>query len=343
MGNGNDNNLLVPEIVLTDVKKVVSCGYTTMVIKKDGSLWVSGENNGKFGNGQTESTNIFIKVHNDISDIALGEKTALILRKNGDLFITGLILTTSKNGLISYECTYENILTPEKIDSEVSKIFSFPDHSTYFGNYFYIKQDSSLFGLGMNSFGELGDFEKKPHPTPIKIDSDVTDILSTTHLFYRKTNGLIMFVDLSIGKIQMCSLPLKKTCNSFKILDDGTLVTDNSGFFGEYGLNPSISTSVPNIIMRNVNDVDMSVYHSLILSNDGKLYSCGGNCKILDTYLSTFGFIGDGTGEPSLEPKYIMDNIDFITTSDYSSFAIDNNGNLWAWGLNNNTSDLLFY
>jgi alpha-tubulin suppressor-like RCC1 family protein len=67
-------------------------------------------------------------------------------------------------------------------------------------------------------------------------------------------------------------------------------------------------------------------YHSLIIKNDGSLWTYGTN---------TYGQLGDGTTTSNPSPTApIMNDVIAVSARAEQSFAIKNDGTLWAWGSN---------
>jgi alpha-tubulin suppressor-like RCC1 family protein len=74
-------------------------------------------------------------------------------------------------------------------------------------------------------------------------------------------------------------------------------------------------------------DIKTADFHSLVLKNDGTLYSFGEN---------DFGQLGDGTTETRNKPvqvKGLANVIDFDTSNSHSA-AVTSDGSVWVWGLN---------
>lgn len=77
-------------------------------------------------------------------------------------------------------------------------------------------------------------------------------------------------------------------------------------------------------------------YHSLLIKNDGSLWTWGKNVN---------GQLGDGTTTNHTQPQQILNNATFIETGGATSFTILNDGSLWSWGArssnrgNNETGD----
>lgn len=69
-------------------------------------------------------------------------------------------------------------------------------------------------------------------------------------------------------------------------------------------------------------------YHILVINNKGELFSWG------DNYRSIIGGIDPGYPKAPADAVKILDNAYFLSTSQYTSFAIDDDGELWVWGSN---------
>jgi len=64
-------------------------GYS-VIIKKDHSLWASGQNsNGSLGTNNTETLFRFIKVLDGVRNVSVSYQTTLIVKDDGSLWGTG--------------------------------------------------------------------------------------------------------------------------------------------------------------------------------------------------------------------------------------------------------------
>ena len=117
--------------------------------------------------------------------------------------------------------------------------------------------------------------------------------------------------------------------NRFYIKTDGSLFAFGFAEYGALGVGETSQSNIPpTYVMTNVKKVKGNDYHSLILTRDGKLYSCGGgNCN--------YGYIGDGSMEKRDKPVFIMDGVRDFDISNFHSMVIKNDNSLWAFGLNN--------
>ena len=166
---------------------------------------------------------------------------------------------------------------------------------------FFLSQDGSVWGWGLNSEGEIGDKTTINKSSPILVVGNHSFIKIFTkykHSLAKKQDGSIW----SWG------------WNSFGGLGDGT----NS------------SRSSPVLVIGNHSFVDISAGydHSLARKQDGSAWSWGAN---------TYGQLGSGTfvwpGSKS-SPTLVVGNHSFIKISagDLNSLALKQNGELWSWG-----------
>ncbi|AEC01302.1 fimbrillin family protein [Parasphaerochaeta coccoides] len=77
--------------VMTDVAAVSAGSFHTLILKKDGTLWATGNNTyGQLGIGATPTqTGIPVQVMTDVKEIFAGERHTMILKKDGTLWATG--------------------------------------------------------------------------------------------------------------------------------------------------------------------------------------------------------------------------------------------------------------
>ena len=119
----------------------------------------------------------------------------------------------------------------------------------------YIKKDGTLWSVGYNNKGQLGDGTTDTRSTPAKVASDA--------------------VQAAAGNAH--SLFLKK---------DGTLWAMGYNKYGQLGDGTNISRNKPVLVASGVIQVTAGVFHSLFIKNDGSLWGMGWNED---------GQLGDGT------------------------------------------------
>jgi len=95
LGNGTNTqrNPLASQVSnLTDIIAIAGGEKHTLVLKKDGTVWASGDNvSGPFGNGTTVASNVFVKMNSltGITAISAGYRHSLALKNDGTLWACG--------------------------------------------------------------------------------------------------------------------------------------------------------------------------------------------------------------------------------------------------------------
>ena len=152
LGDGTYNNTNKPEQIVANGVKAIAAGWQhSLFLKSDGSLWAMGDNNdGQLGDGTSDQTNRPEQiVASGVTAIAAGEYHSLFIKSDGSLWAMG----DNEWGQLG-DGTLNNTNRPEQIvASNVTAIAegSISQHSLF------IKSDGTLWGMGYNYYGELGD------------------------------------------------------------------------------------------------------------------------------------------------------------------------------------------
>jgi alpha-tubulin suppressor-like RCC1 family protein len=187
---------------------------------------------------------------------------------------------------------------PEQIvASNVTAISAGADHSLF------LKSDGSLWGMGINGNGQLGD-----------------GTYNTTNLPERIVASNVMAIAAGAN----FSLFLKT---------DGSLWAMGENDSGQLGDGTYNRTNKPErIVTSNVTAIAVGEYFSLFLKSDGSLWAMGGN---------DFGQLGDGTyfsvspwGTNNPE-QIVTSNVTAIAAGGWHSLFLKNDGSLWGMGWNN--------
>ena len=165
----------------------------------------------------------------------------------------------------------------------------------------FLKSDGSLWGMGYNSAGALGDSSYNNTNLPEQImASGITTIAGYEHSLLLKSDGSLW----GMGD------------NRYGQLGDGVFNT-----VSPYGTNRP-----QQIVASNVTAIAAGWQHSLFLKRDGSLWAMG-----------TFGYgqSGDGTFNQTNRPELILaSNVTAIAAGSYHSLFIKSDGSLWAMGGN---------
>ncbi|MFZ5351273.1 MAG: PKD domain-containing protein [Bacillota bacterium] len=143
----------------TDVKKVLTNGSRTLILRDDGTVWATGDNSsGSLGVGGTDYKYSFTQVQNlsNVVDIYLGYRHCAAKTKDGNFYIWGDNGGGQIRGYIGYSNTYS---TPIDLDSLIASLginekvkeVSLSNNQT-----FITTMSGKIYATGTNSYGQLG-------------------------------------------------------------------------------------------------------------------------------------------------------------------------------------------
>ena len=262
LGDGTFNNTNRPEqIVASGVTAIAAGNGYSLFLKSDSSLWAMGLNNyGQLGDGTFNNTNRPEQiVASGVTAIAAGGYHSLFLKSDGSLWAMGL----NNYGQLG-DGTYNNINNrpepsniinrPEQIvASGVTAIAAGVDHSLI------LKSDGSLWGMGFNVDGELGDgtFNNTNQPEQI-VAGGVTSIAAGyEHSLFLKSDGTLwgmgwnQYGQLGDGFPSDSSLPEQIYPSPQPVLNNvvssqtNLQLTATCGFGGKYYLLGSVDMTLP--------------------------------------------------------------------------------------------------
>jgi alpha-tubulin suppressor-like RCC1 family protein len=159
-----------------------------------------------------------------------------------------------------------------------------------------LKNDSTLWGAGLNVQGQLG------NGTNTNINS---------------------FSYLSISDVSKVSAGRDHT---MIIKTDGTLWSFGKNTYGKLGDGTTIDRNSPVQILTDVAEVSVGNNHALIVKTNGSLWAVGNN---------TFGQLGDGTNVNKNTPTQILSSgVAKIAAGTFHSLIIKDDGSLHTFGYN---------
>jgi alpha-tubulin suppressor-like RCC1 family protein len=319
--------------------------YTSIAIKTDGTLWTWGANTeGQLGQNNTvnRSSPVQLGTLTWVSASA-GNTYFHAIRSDGTLWGWGAntSYTLGNNEAINRSSpvqigtrTWKNIYNGNNFSMAVRSddtLWGWGGSSTYpqlgngegafsFGIVDYapgpwkeiaprrsytigIKTDGTLWGWGRGTEGQLG--TSMDRSRPVQIDTQI-------------------YTD---AKIDQSSVILRK--------NDGTIWVYGDNSYGQLGLNDLVNRSSPvQVGTRSWNMIANGYLHMLAIRNDGTLWAWGRNTTVFG---QNAGVLGDNTIIDKSSPIQIGTRNDwsYIDASPSgNSFAIRNDGTLWAWGRN---------
>ena len=235
------------------VTKIAAGGGHSLFLKSDGSLWAMGYNyDGQLGDGTYNTTNLPEQiVASGVTAIAAGGFHSLLLKSDGSLWAMGNNYFGQLGDGTTDSGNYYTNLPEQIVASGVTAIAGGGFHSLL------LKSDDSLWAMGDNEYGQLGDGTYNIINLPERIAaSNVTAIAAGgDHNLFLKSDGSLW----AMGD------------NEYGQLGDGTYNTTNQP---------------EQIVASNVTAIAAGSDHSLFLKSDGSLWAMGYN---------QFGVLGDGT------------------------------------------------
>jgi alpha-tubulin suppressor-like RCC1 family protein len=344
------------------VTTIAAGGGHSLFLKSGGSLWDMGNNlDGQLGDGgQNQMTNRPEQiVASNVTAIAAGGSHSLFLKSDGSLWAMGANTTWISIdwnlSILAYtgqlgDGTYNDTNQPEQIvSSNVTAIAAGADHSLF------LKSDCSLWAMGLNNYGQLGDGHSGTYIKNINalgtnspeqiVASNVTAIAAgNSHSLFLKNDGSLWAMGWNVcgqlgdGTINNVSLPeqivssnvtaiASGDLHSLFLKSDGSLWAMGNNQSGQLGDGINKNVNLPEqIVASNVTAVAAGSQHSLFLKSDGSLWAMGDN---------ELGELGDGSYASTNRPEQIVSSgVTAIAAGTFYSMFLKNDGSLWAMGRN---------
>jgi alpha-tubulin suppressor-like RCC1 family protein len=211
---------------------------------------------------------------------------------------------------------------------------------------FFTRADGTLWAVGYNHQGQLGDGTTTARTGPIQIATGVTEVATGgNHTLFVKTDGSLWAMGLNdngqlgdgtttnrLTPVQIASNVSQVACgsqHSFYLTTDGKLYGMGRNSEGQLGDSSTTARSTPVLVASDVIQIAAGMYHSLFIKNDGTLYAMGYN---------NYGQLGDGTTNDRSTPVLVASDVAQVSAScgddQGHSVFVKTNGQLWAMGRN---------
>ena len=281
-----------------------------VALKADGTVWTWGLNNvGQLGLGNTSNMKEpKYTEQKDVIDIAAGGNFTAILKKDGTVWVTGqnnygqLGQNTTTNSTSFIQVKSQNGL------GYLTDIIAISANNYYMAA---LKKDGTVYTWGYNAYGQLGDNSTSTRKLPVRV---------------RKVNNIM---DIAAGT------------NHLVLIDsDGTVWATGLNTNGQLGINSTTNSTIPVKVLKdtkgtqisNILKVSAGVNYTVLLSEDGKIYSTGYN---------KYGQLATGNTTRTLIPVQAKDkNGEIITNAkdiyarDYIVSMVRKDGSVWTVGYN---------
>jgi alpha-tubulin suppressor-like RCC1 family protein len=329
------------------VTGVAAGRYHSLFLKRDGSLWAMGNNvSGALGDGTFNQTNRPEQiVTSNVMAITAGAYHSLYVRSDGSLWAMGW----NYNGQLgdgSYHtfAPYGADIPEQIVATNVAAIAAGGLHSLF------LKNDGSLWAMGDNASGQLGDGTYNPtnQPEMIAAGNITTVAAGSLHSLFLKGDGSLWAMgdnesgQLGDGTYNQTNQPEMIVASNVTTIaagdffsvflkSDGSLWAMGANDFGQLGDGSYNTTNRPEMIVAsNVVAIAAGSLHSLFLKSDGSLWGMGNN---------NVGQLGDGSanndnglGLTNRPEQIVVGDVTAVAAGGYHSLFLTRDGSLWAMG-----------
>ncbi|AEC02968.1 fimbrillin family protein [Parasphaerochaeta coccoides] len=292
--------------------KSVSAGDThTMILKEDGTLWATGQNNyGQLGVGDTIDRSTPVQIMTGVKEIAAGSTHTMILKEDGTLWATG----RNTYGQLGVGATPTQTSAPVQIMTGVKEISAGSTHTMI------LKENGTLWATGRNNYGQLGVGDTTNRSTPVQV--------------WDSANGSVFMTGVKAVSAGASHTMILK--------ENGTLWATGRNFYYQLADGTKIDKNIPVQVISMGSDVEAvsaGTYHTMILKKNRELWAVGNNQS---------GQLGDNTQTTRSSPVQVkastilndfMIDVEAVSIWDYHTIILKKNGTLWATG--NNSSGQL--
>ena len=287
------------------LNKISTNGEDSAGLDEKGNIWTWGSSSGgQLGNGSKgEDVLVQTKVTDGIEyvQVSVGEHYMIALDNEGNIWSWG----NNREGQLGNGSKGENVLVPTKITNGIkyTQISAGDKHSLALDN------EGNIWSWGYNYDGELGNGSSGAN----------ANILVPTKI----ANG-VKYTQISVGPRYSLAVDNEGNIWSWGYNSDGQLGNGESG----YDKDILIPTKITN--ETKYQQISAGNEHSLALDNEGNIWSWGSNSE---------GQLGNGKSgysENVLIPTKITNGTKYtsIVAGNYTTLALDNDGNLWICGRN---------
>ncbi len=352
LGDGSFSNTNLPQRIVTGgVTGIAGSGHS-LFIKTNGSLWGMGWNyQGQLGDGNPVTSPPYgidlpeQILASGVTAVSAGGQHSLIIKTNGSLWAMGFNMWGELgDGTFATSAPFGVDLPEQIVASNVTAIAAGGNHSLF------LKSDGSLWAMGENNNGQLGDGTYNNTNLPEQIvTSNVTAIAAGNEFsLFLKSDGSLWAMGynaqggLGDGTYVKTNVPVQIVASnvtaiaagfehSLFIKADGSLWGMGAASTGQLGGETLVKTDHPEeIVDSDVTAIAAGTLHSLFLKSDGSLWAVGYNA---------YGELGDGSVKETDIPEQIFpapqppgSAVTGISAGYEHSLFLKSDGSLWAMG-----------
>jgi alpha-tubulin suppressor-like RCC1 family protein len=313
--------MLAPNAGAQAIMQIASADAVSFFVKSDGSLW-----RGDFAHALAKRNERMQRLRDELKQHPRSTQAFEQMREEGKHI-------TSKN-FEPVDLIVSNGVTSVAINGQ--------------SDTFFIKNDGSLWAMGNNEGGFLGDgtSETPAHPIQIVPSGVVAVACGEAFTLLLKDDGSVWGFGwngdgpLGDGTESTSIMRPKQFINggvaaiaagsshSLFIMRDGSLWGTGNNTFGQLGLGTNVNHVLKpvEIVASNVVSVAAAHGHTLFIKRDGSLWTMG---------LNDWGQIGDCSIDWRYHPEQIVSNNVVAVAAGYSgSLFLKKDGSLWGMGIN---------
>jgi alpha-tubulin suppressor-like RCC1 family protein len=233
----------------------------------------------------------------------------------------------------SYQAAVRNVAT------RISAVSGGGDHTMF------IKAGGTLWAMGYNLFGQLGDGTMTHRSSAVQVATGVASVAAgRVHTMYVETDGTLWAMgykgngQLGDGKdanVEFRRTPVRVTTgvasvaagadHTMYVKTDGTLWATGSNAQGQLGDGGNLTSNTPVQVATGVASVAAGRVHTMYVKTDGTLWAMGDN---------RYGQLGDGTTTNRSSAVRVATGVASVATGGDHTMYVKTDGTLWAMGYN---------
>ena len=233
----------------------------------------------------------------------------------------------------SYQAAVRNVAT------RISAVSGGGDHTMY------IKAGGTLWAMGYNLFGQLGDGTMTHRSSAVQVATGVASVAAgRVHTMYVETDGTLWAMgykgngQLGDGKdanVEFRRTPVRVTTgvasvaagadHTMYVKTDGTLWATGSNAQGQLGDGGNLTSNTPVQVATGVASVAAGRVHTMYVKTDGTLWAMGDN---------RYGQLGDGTTTNRSSAVRVATGVARVSAGRVHTMHVRTDGTLWAMGYN---------